>query len=140
MATIASSGTEGIVVDGSSVPAPQPNDISVAEREVTGDLLLISNRKMYDQGTVLTFCPSLNGLAQGAVAAINPQTLSELGVAAGSDVTVSNGNGSITLPSVAHGGVAPGCVAIDFNQPNASVTELLDASRSVTSVRVEASA
>ena len=137
MAAIAGSGTEGVLLSGSSVAAPQAGTISVAERDSSSELLLVSQRKMYDQGTILTFCPSLSGLAQGAVAAMHPNTLTGLSISAGSQVTVSNGKGSIELPSVADAGVTPGCVVVDLNQPNASAAELFDGSRIVTTVRVE---
>ena len=101
-------------------------------------MLLVSVRKMYDQGTILTFCPSLAGLAQGAVASVHPDSLADLGIASGAEVTVSNESGAIDLQVVATNDVAPGCVAIDFNQPNVSVADLFDASRIVTTVRVEA--
>ena len=137
MAAISAAGTEGLLVTGSSITAPSAGDISIPEGTSNEGILLVATRKMYDQGTILTFCPSLNGLAQGAVATLHPDTLSNLGINPGSDVTVSNDSGSIDLPSVSDEFIAPGCVAIDFNQPNASVAELFDASRIVTTVRVE---
>ena len=69
---------------------------------------------------------------------MHPETLAELSLQSGMNVTVSNDSGSIDLPCVADASVVLGCVAIEFNQPNASVAELFDASRIVTSVRVEA--
>ena len=138
MATIADAGTEGHLIEGTSITAPAADEITVPQREFEGGLLLIVNRKMYDQGTMLTFCPSLHGLAQGASASMHPETLAELSLQSGMNVTVSNDSGSIDLPCVADASVVLGCVAIEFNQPNASVAELFDASRIVTSVRVEA--
>ena len=137
LSTISSAGTEGMLVSGSSIAAPQANEVEVREREFDEGLLLVVNRKMYDQGTMLTYSPSLTGLAQGAVAAIHPASLAELGVSSGAKVTVSNEAGSIELPSVADRGVARGCVSIDLHQPNASAAKLFDASRIVTTVRVE---
>ena len=90
-----------------------------------------------DEGTILTFCPSLHALAGGATAAMHPDDISSSNLLSGSDVTLSNDIGSITLPMVADSGVAAGCIAVEFNQPNASVAQLLDARRIVTSVRVE---
>ncbi len=137
LSTIQAAGAEGLLVSGSSIAAPSSASVAVAERQFEEGLLLVANRKMYDQGTILTFCPSLSSLAQGAVCSIHPDSLAELGIASGSNVTVSNDSGSIELHVVATSEVALGCVAIDFNQPNASVAELFDASRIVTSVRVE---
>ena len=135
---IEAAGTEGLLLNApAALSAPSPADTPVAERQAHDGLLLVSTRKMYDQGTILTFCPSLAGLAHGAVAAVHPGSLAELNIASGANVTVSNESGSIELPVVADENMAPGCVAIDFNQPNASVADLFDASRIVTSVRVE---
>ena len=137
MAAIAAAGTDGVLASGSSIAAPASSDIASIEREFEDGILLVAKRKMYDQGTILTFCPSLHELAQGAVAEIHSDTLSGLGLAAGANVTLSNGSGTIELQVVANDEVVPGCVAVDFNQPNASVADLFDASRIVTTVRVE---
>jgi|GEM_PF-6239828 len=68
---------------------------------------------------------------------MNPADLDSANISAGDDVTLGNDVGSITLPVVANDGVAPGCVEVEFNQPNASVAQLLDVGRIVTTVRVE---
>ena len=54
-----------------------------------------------------------------------------------SEVTLRNDVGSITLPVVADSGVARGTIAVEFNQPNVSIAQLLDAARIVTSVQME---
>ncbi len=137
LADITAAGPDAVVLSGTSISAPSASSISVGEIDRGAGLSLIVNRKMYDEGTILTFCPSLHELAAGAHAAIHPDDLSELGIADGRDVTLGNDVGSITLPAVANDGVAKGCVAVEFNQPGASVAQLLDAGRMVTSVRVE---
>jgi NADH-quinone oxidoreductase subunit G len=137
MADIRDAGTEAMVLSGSSIDAPNASLISVDVESSGSGLSLIVTRKMYDQGTILTFCQSLSGLAGGARAAMHPDTLSSAGLSAGDEVTLSNDVGSISLPAVADLGVAPDCVAVEFNQPNASVAQLLDAGRIVTTVRVE---
>ena len=134
--SVKDAGTDGLLLSGSSVRAQAPASFD-AEQVPDGEVLLVAKRKMYDQGTTLTFCPSLHGLAQGATASMNPGDMAQLGLQAGAEVTVSNASGSIQLPCAADGQVARGCVAIEFNQPNARVAELFDVSRIVTSVRVE---
>ena len=76
-------------------------------------------------------------LAAGAHASFHPDELASMGMSAGDDVALVNEIGSITLPARADSGVSKGTVAVEFNQPNASVALLLDAGRIVTSVRVE---
>lgn len=136
IASVGEAGTDGMLLTGSAVTPIAPAAITI-EQVPAGELLLVSPRKMYDEGTMLTFCSSLQTLAQGATISMNPSDAADAGIAAGNMVTVSNDAGSIELPCVVDGQVARGCVSIEFNQPNASVAELFDASRIVTSVRVE---
>ncbi len=136
IASAQSADADGILISGSSVGLPVLEDADT-ESANDGELLLVAKRKMYDQGTILTFCPSLHELAQGAMAAMHPEDLERFSLRAGADVTVSSNAGSIELPCVADDQVVPGCVSIELNQPNASVAELFDVSRIVTSVRVE---
>ncbi|MFT7474436.1 MAG: NADH-quinone oxidoreductase subunit G, partial [Verrucomicrobiales bacterium] len=107
LADIRDAGSESLLLSGSSIGTPNASLISVDGESGGSGLSLIVTRKMYDQGTILTFCPSLSGLAGGATAAIHPETLSSAGLSAGDDVTLSNDVGSITLPVVADTGVAP---------------------------------
>ncbi len=137
IAGIVDAGTDAVLLAGSSVSAPSASGISVAEDDGGAGLSLVVTRKMYDEGTMLTFCPSLNALAAGATAAMNPADIDSANITIGGDVTLGNDVGSITLPVVANDGVAPGCVEVEFNQPNASVAQLLDVGRIVTTVRVE---
>ena len=137
IAGIVDAGTDAVLLSGSSVLVPSASGISVAEDDGGAGLSLVVTRKMYDEGTMLTFCPSLNALAAGATAAMNPADIDAANITVGGDVTLGNDVGSITLPVVANDGVAPGCVEVEFNQPNASVAQLLDVGRIVTTVRVE---
>ncbi len=137
IAGIVDAGTDAVLLSGSSVSVPSASGISVAEDDGGAGLSLVVTRKMYDEGTMLTFCPSLNALAAGATAAMNPADIDAANITVGGDVTLGNDVGSITLPVVANDGVAPGCVEVEFNQPNASVAQLLDVGRIVTTVRVE---
>lgn len=136
-AVIAAAGLESPVLAGSSIDLPSPALVPIDGDEAADGYQLVATRKMYDEGTMLTFSPSLASLAGGAHAAVHPDDLDEARITAGTEVTLSNTIGSITLEVVADSGVTRGTVAVEFNQPNASVAQLLDAGRIVTSVRME---
>ena len=136
MASISAADSEGVLLTGSSLGSPTA---SVSARGAAGDgLEVLVTRKMYDAGTILTYCPSLAELSAGARASMNPETAGQIGVSAGDEVTVSGNGGDVSLEVVVDAGVAPQSIAIEFNQPNASATRLLDVSRIVSAVSVEA--
>ena len=139
LADIVAAGPDAVLLSGGAIAAPHADSFATPAPEAVNDAMsLVVTRKMYDAGTMLTYSPSLHELAAGASASMHSDDLASLGVTAGNDVTLSNEVGSITLPAVANDDVAKGCVSVEFNQSNASVAELLDAARIVTSVRVEA--
>jgi NADH-quinone oxidoreductase subunit G len=134
MADIAESGSAGLLLTGSSVDRLATPSVDLA---ASSDMRLIVTRKMYDAGTLLSYSPSLSGLAAGASASVNPAQFASLGFSQGDDVTVRSETGSITLPVASDAGVPAGAVAIEFNQPNASAASLLDSARTVTTVTLE---
>ena len=136
-ADIRSSSLESPILTGSSIEVPSAALVPIDGDDSADGYQLVVTRKMYDEGTMLTFSPSLVSLAAGAHAAVHPDDLQSARITAGSEVTLSNTIGSITLEAVADVGVAKGTVAVEFNQPNASVAQLLDAGRIVTTVRME---
>lgn len=136
LAAMSGADAEGVLLAGTSIDLP-----SVAESErkaPTGEgLELVITRKMYDSGTILTFCPSLRELAPGARASVHPATIDRLGIDEGEEVTVRSESGELSLELVADSGVVDGVIAVEFNQPNARAAQLLDVSRIVTTVTVE---
>ncbi len=155
MAAMAAADAEGVRVTGSAVVFPpssvppaqgergsrsdQDDEVgsSTGSVENSGELELSVTRKMYDTGTMLTFCPSLQGLPAGASASMHSDTLADRSLSDGDEVTLRNPQGEVSLPVRTDDGVAPGTVAVEFNQTNAEVARLLDASRIVSSVAVE---
>ena len=135
MAEIAAGDAEGVLVTGGSVSVPTSS--STPDGEIGDGLELSVTRKMYDGGTILTYCPSLQELPAGASASMHPDTAAGLSLSDGDAVTVSNELGEISLPVRVDDGVAAGTVAVEFNQSDVDVSALLDASRIVTSVAVE---
>jgi predicted molibdopterin-dependent oxidoreductase YjgC len=132
--SIAGADAEGLVLEGSSVGTVETPTVEVPH---SSDLRLVVTRKMYDEGTMLTNSPSLNTLAQGAVASVNPTHFAALGFTDGEDITVTSQVGSVTVPVISDPGVPAGAVAIEFNQPNASASSMLDSARTVTTVALK---
>ena len=134
IADIADADSEGVLLTGSSFGVPAGS--VVAQAEITG-LELVVGRKMYDSGTILAHCSSLEGLAPGAIASLHPDTVNDLGLGDGEAVKLSAGGASIAATVKTDTATAPGTVAIGHNQPDAAVTQLIDASNIVSSVTVE---
>ena len=126
----------GVLVGGTaSAYAPEP----AAGAPATADagLLLVATRSMYDQGVGLQNSPSSAHLAPATSVRLNPADFDKTGVARGATVRVTSSRGSIDAPAIADDGVPEGSAAMVFNQANASVAALIDASARVTAVRVE---
>ena len=100
-------------------------------------LRLVTARRLYDQGTLVSQSPSLAGLAVGGVLLVNPVDLDRLGVAPGGSVKVSSPRGSITTAVEPYTSVPPGTVVLSWNQGDPSPNTLIDSAASVTEVRVE---
>ena len=99
-------------------------------------LRLVATRKLYDLGTSVQRSPALSKLAPGAAVHLHPHDFDRVGVAAGTPVTVSSAKGSITLPVQVDPGVPRGSAAVLLSQPGAEVSTLIDATATVTDVRV----
>jgi NADH-quinone oxidoreductase subunit G len=99
-------------------------------------LRLVATRKLYDLGTAVQQSPALAKLAPGASVHLHPHDFDRVGVAAGTSVTVSSAKGSISLPVHADDGVPRGTAAVLVSQPGAQVSALIDATATVTDVRV----
>ena len=100
-------------------------------------LRLVTARRLYDRGTLVSQSPSLAGLAVGGVLLVNPVDLDRLGVAPGGSVKVSSPRGSITTAVEPHTSVPPGTVVLSWNQGDPSPNILINSAASVTEVRVE---
>lgn len=100
-------------------------------------LRLVSGRRLYDNATSVHHSPSLAPLAPGSRLRVNPADLQPLGVQSGTRLQVTSSQGRVVLEAVADPGVAPGSVALAFNQPGPGAADLIDADRPVTEVRLE---
>jgi NADH-quinone oxidoreductase subunit G len=100
-------------------------------------LRLVATRKLYDQGTATQHSPSLSGLGTDNCLRLHPHDFDRLGIEPGATVTITAAAGAIKLPAQPDTGVPKGSAAVLVNQPGPAVSTLIDASASVTDVRVE---
>jgi NADH-quinone oxidoreductase subunit G len=100
-------------------------------------LRLVSGRRLFDGGTLVTHSPSLAQLASGPCLRANPSDLGRLGVTTGDRVRVSSSRASLVLEAVADRHVMRGSAVLDFNQPGEGAAELIDSAQPVTDLRVE---
>ena len=77
------------------------------------------------------------GLAAAVQVRLNPADFDKLGVDAGAIVKVVSGKGELMAPVAVDAGVPAGSAAIPANAPDANANQLIDASTSVTDIRVE---
>ncbi len=133
---IRDSAAEGLLIDGSLAGAADPTPTPTPTHDAYA-VRLVTTRAMYDQGTLVQQSPSLSGLAQAASVRVNPAELDKLGIASGERIKATSGKGSLTLTAVADLGVPRGVAAIVVNQANAGVADLIDATASVTDIRLE---
>ena len=100
-------------------------------------LRLIVGRTLYDGGTWTMASPSLSPLVPESVLLVNPQDRDRIGVADGESVRVATGRGSIA--SRVRGDLATpiGTAFMAFNLPGPGAADLVDATLSVTDIRVE---
>ncbi len=102
-------------------------------------LRLVATRKLYDQGTDVQHAPGLAGLAVANRLRLHPHDFDRLGVAAGTAVTVTASSGSVSLPVHPDPGVGRGAAAVLVHQAGPAIGALIDATATVTEVRVDKS-
>ena len=128
----------GAAPDGARSPMltlapPRPADSPAVDAY---SLRLVATRKLYDLGTDVQHSPGLAGLTPDSVLRLHPHDFDRLGVSAGAVVTVRASSGSVSLPVHPDAGVGKGSAAVVLNQPGPSVGALIDATATVTEVRV----
>lgn len=100
-------------------------------------LRLVASRRLYDDSVLVRRSPALSGLIPGTVLRVNDYDFGRLGVAEGSEVSISTARATISLPVHVDRTVPRGSAVIYFNQPPAHVSSLIDANQRVTDVRIE---
>ena len=94
-------------------------------------------RKLYDGGRIVAESPSLVGLKKAPTMLVYSADAARLGGLSGESVTATSSRGSITVELKAARGIAPGTASLGFSADGTGASELIDASVSVTDIRVE---
>lgn len=97
---------------------------------------LVVNRTLYDNGTLVSHCPSLAPLAEPATARLSPTALRELGISDGDTVSVASTAKTITIPVKSDVRVPEGVVVIPHNHSGADPREMIVSGSTVTEVRI----
>jgi predicted molibdopterin-dependent oxidoreductase YjgC len=135
-AALADDRVEGVLISGSSIEAPTVSASTTPANDAYS-LRLVAARRMYDNGTMLQASASSAGLAASVKVTLNPTDFEKLGLDAGTVVKVISGRGELMAPLAADFGVPAGSAMIPANAPGSNANTLIDASASVTDVRVE---
>ena len=137
---------DGVLVDGADPASPDPAgpaasfpfDVPATE-PIPHDryaFRLVVNRTLYDNGTLVSHCPSLAPLAELAAARLNPAAVRDLGISDGEIVTVASAASTITIPVKSDARVPEEVVVIPHNHSGADPRELIVSGSTVTEVRI----
>jgi NADH-quinone oxidoreductase subunit G len=129
----------GAPPEGPTFPAiVDPTEVSYTEPKVDAySLRLVTARKLFDHGTIVSKAPALAGLGVEGTARANSADLIRLGVADGDTVTITSASGSVTTPILVDDTLPIGTLVVSWNQGGPVATELIDSSAPVTEVRLE---
>ena len=125
---ITGSGTATSIHFDIPTPEPTPHD-RYAFR-------LVVNRTLYDNGSLVSHCPSLAPLAEPATARLNPAAVRELGISDGDTVSVASTANTITIPVKSDIRVPEGVVVVAHNHSGADPRDLIVSDSTVTEVRI----
>jgi len=104
-------------------------------------LRLVSGRRLYDDGALVQYSPSLAALVGSDRLRANPYDLDRLGVTTGDRVRVASARGSLVAEAVADAQVPRGSAVLPFNLQvegaAGSAADLIDVSLPVTDIRIE---
>jgi NADH-quinone oxidoreductase subunit G len=128
---------DGVLADVPSGIDPLGHDAPpVAERNAY-DFRLAVGRQLYDLAVRTQMSPSMAHLPRGSAVHLHPLDIERVGAHAGDDVKVTSSRGSLVFEVVADDAVVRGTAWVPFRQPGPNVGELIDASASITDVRIE---
>jgi NADH-quinone oxidoreductase subunit G len=120
------------------VPLPKWTFVEPAKPDAYS-LRLVTTRKLYDRGTMVRHSGSLVGLAEGAVARLNPYDFDKLGVQPGDEVRLASARNHVLVPVRPSERVPRGLALLHVNQSGGRANALIDVHGPVTDVRVERS-
>ncbi|MEY2566207.1 MAG: NADH-quinone oxidoreductase subunit [Actinomycetota bacterium] len=141
-------GAEAAPEESETVEAPGPEAPPVLQFEPAAapsstpaldaySLRLVSQRSLYDCGTLVQQSPALAPLAKPARLRVNPYDLNRLGVSTGGRVRLTAARTNTVIEVEADEGVPRGTASLPFNAPGAAAADLIDTGAGVTDVRIE---
>ncbi|MBW3665294.1 MAG: NADH-quinone oxidoreductase subunit G [Actinobacteria bacterium] len=102
-------------------PRPVPDPVSPAGDGAPAEgFVVLSYPTLLDRGTMLTGATDLLAAAPPATIGLNPEDAQRLDIEAGTLVTVSSGEESVTLAAVLEPGLMPGVVFVPANSAETS--------------------
>lgn len=100
-------------------------------------LRLLISRTMYDDGTMLRYCPAGSGLGPSLELRLHPLDFDKIGVEAGTVVRVESVRGHLDMPVRVDAGVPTGTAFVPWCTRGQDCRKLIDMTAMVTDVRVE---
>jgi NADH-quinone oxidoreductase subunit G len=100
-------------------------------------LRLVTGRTLYERGRVVTEAPALQRIERSHALRVHPSDAARIGVARGGRVKATSARGSQTLTVEPDPSMPPGVCRLDFTADGAGPALLIDASATVTDLRIE---
>jgi len=123
------SGTGDLTLPTANGAAPDAHDAY--------SLRLVASRSMYDDGVALRHSPSSRGLARSVTLRVNPSDFAKIGVDRATVVKAESAVGKLLIPVEPDPGIPEGTAMLPWASPGSPANSLIDASSTVTDVRVE---
>lgn len=118
----------------------EPDTTRSSTRRIPFDaysLRLISNRNLYDQGTLTQHCQFLANLGDQGALQVNPYDLKSLGILSGGQVRVRSSRSSVVLNAVPNQSIPRGSAWLGFNLTGSKASELIGAFSDIIEIRLE---
>ncbi|HEX6596707.1 MAG TPA: NADH-quinone oxidoreductase subunit NuoG [Acidimicrobiales bacterium] len=100
-------------------------------------LRLVSGRRLYDHGVLVSHSPALAQMVSEPVLRANPYDLDQVGIKPGQRARVKSPRGSLLLAVHPDPAMPRGTACLDVNLPGEGPAELIDATAPVTEIRLE---
>ncbi|WP_051062357.1 NADH-quinone oxidoreductase subunit NuoG [Ilumatobacter nonamiensis] len=111
--------------------------VSAAGQRNSYDHRLVVGRKLYDRAIGTAMSHSIAKLAPGAAIHLHPLDIDALGASVGDDLQLIGAQATAILPVAANHAVPRGIAWAPFNQDGSVIETLIDATASVTDVKIE---
>lgn len=131
------SPVDGVLLAGNGdIGQPQPSGVSSPAND-RYSLRLLTTRTMYDNGTMLRYCPASSELGPPLELRLNPLDFDKIGVEAGTVVRVESARSHLDMPVRVDAGVPTGTAYVPWRTRGQDCRQLIDTAAMVTDVRVE---